>query len=485
MRNFSISRLAETVLKQRKLLGFTQQELADKAGINRSMLCRLENQDYVPSLDQLARLANTLEFDVTDVFIEYTKPVFHRVISRNITVFGASLTGLSIATLLARHHFITLVDDCSETVEKINLRNSPIEDEHIEKHFARADLNLVATQDSESACSNAEYIIIAVPTGYDSKSGVFDTSSVIAAIEASLRSNPNAIIVIRSTVPIGFTDSIKNNYATNRILCSPDFARKSRPLYDNLFPARIIIGCDENIHSEAQAFATLLKNSAIKKDVGILFSTPTEAESIRFFSDCCLAQRISFFNEVDSFAESRGLNAQRIIRGICLDPRIGESCHIPSFGWNGYCLPQNDRQLFANSTCMSPYMIYALLESNRKRQDEITNHIFETACINSIINTCDNLAEKRITIGFFRPAEDFGPESSSPCLEILKRIKASCSVIVFDPTLESNETFLGCKIVNDIRKFKKQSTLIIAERLDACLDDVISKVYTRDFSHSK
>ena len=265
MKNFSISKLAEIILKQRKLLKLTQQELADKAGINRSMLCRLENQDYVPSLDQLTRLANALQFDVTDVFIEYSKPVFHRVVHRNITVFGAGYVGLSIATLLARHHHVTLVDVIPEKVEKINQRISPIQDEYIEKHFSKAELDLTATLDGVSACKNAGFIVIAAPTNYDPKKNYFDTSAVENVIETVLASNPNAMMVIKSTVPVGYTASVRKKYATKNILFSPEFLRESKALYDNLYPSRIIVGCDEATYDQAKAFANLLRDSALKK----------------------------------------------------------------------------------------------------------------------------------------------------------------------------------------------------------------------------
>ena len=258
MKNFSISKLAETILTQRKLLNYTQQELADRAGINRSMLCRLENQDYIPSLDQLTRLANTLQFDVTEVFIEYSKPVFHRVVSRNITVYGAGYVGLSIATLLARHHKVTLVDIIPEKVEMINRRISPIQDEYIEKHFAKADLNLTATLDGENACRDAEFVVIAAPTNYDPKKNYFDTTAVENVIETVLRNNPDAMMVIKSTVPVGYTTSVRKQFNTDNILFSPEFLRESKALYDNLYPSRIIVGCDETTREKAQTFAGLL-----------------------------------------------------------------------------------------------------------------------------------------------------------------------------------------------------------------------------------
>ena len=285
MKNFSISKLAQIILAQRKNLSLTQQELADRAGINRSMLCRLENQDYIPSLDQLTRLANTLQFDVADVFIEYSAPVFNHVIPRNITVYGAGYVGLSIATLLSRHHKVTLVDVIPEKVEKINRRISPIQDEYIEKHFARADLNLTATLDGDAACKDAEFVVIAAPTNYDPKKNYFDTSAVETVIKTVLTNNPDAMMVIKSTVPVGFTVSVREKYGTDNILFSPEFLRESKALYDNLYPSRIIVGCDESTREKARVFAEMLKNSALKKEVEILLMGLTEAEAVKLFAN--------------------------------------------------------------------------------------------------------------------------------------------------------------------------------------------------------
>ncbi|MBR0512935.1 MAG: nucleotide sugar dehydrogenase [Clostridia bacterium] len=488
MKNFSISKLAETVLSHRKQLNLTQQELADKAGINRSMLCRLENQEYMPSLDQLTRLANTLQFDVADVFIEYTKPVFRHINPRKIAVWDAGYAGLSVAIMLSRHHFVTIIDENSRKVEMINQRLSPIRDEYIEKYFTRSDLHLTATTDGFSACRDVDFIIITVPTGYDPKKGIFNTAIVESVIETSFCANPDATIVIRSHVPVGFSASTCKRLDAGNVLFSPDFLRGSKVLYDNLYPSRIIVGCNESAHDRAKDFADILRNAILKKDVEIRMTGLSEAEAIAFFSNLFLAMRITCFNELDTYAESKGLNAYEIIDGICLDPRIGSSCNTPSFGYSGFCLPESSRQLLAVSDPALHDMLTPVVNSNQFRKEYIVDRILEIANVSELNDMPNEAKEKKVIIGFFRltAEKDSINFHDSVVPDIIKQIKANgLTVIIYEPILEDGSSFFGCRVINDLKKFKKQSNIIIANRYDSCLNNVTDKVYTRDLFFSK